>query len=88
MPEKFEQVDAFSMLCMIDHIVTEDAVRNGIHEDAYSIVRTKIKESYKSIPAVTGSDGKALPPEKSVAPTYLVPDANGHYPGLLPPSGG
>lgn len=88
----FEQVDAFSMLCVLEYIVVESIVRDEIYEDRYKNARARLKKAYKQdtsigAAAVRGSDGNLLPPEKSVAPTYMVPDENGMFPGLGPPAG-
>lgn len=86
------------MICMIDHIVVEQAVKDGIHEGApYTHVRAQIKKLYAKEGTddtprsrgrtVRGSDGKVLPPEKSVPPEYITPTREGGIPGLLPPAG-
>lgn len=75
------------MLCMIQHIVVEDAVRDSIYEGAYTNARTNLKKEYKQVKSIKGSDGKELPPDKSTPPQYMVPDENGVFPGLMPPVG-
>lgn len=86
------------MICMIDHIVVEQAVKDGIHEGApYTHVRAQIKKLYakegtdttgSTGRTVRGSDGKVLPPEKSVPPEYIpLTRDGGGIPGLLPPAG-
>lgn len=75
------------MLCMVQHIVVEDMVRDSIHEGAYTNARTNLKKEFKQVKDIKGSDGKPLPPDKAVAPVYMVPDENGVFPGLLPPAG-
>lgn len=75
------------MLCMIQHIVVEDAVRDSIHEGAYTNARTNLKKEFKQAKSIKGSDGKELPPDKSVPPVYMVPDESGMFPGLDAPLG-
>lgn len=81
--EKFEQVDALSMLSMIEFIVADYLVKDSINEGAHSLIRAKIKNIYKDDDNHTTSRGST---SRQQAPTYIEPTEHG-YPGLLPPVG-
>ena len=70
---------------MINAIIAEYAVRDGMHEGTDTLIRTKIRDLQKT----EGTVPKGLehiPPEKREVPTYIQPTENG-YPGLMAPLG-
>ena len=83
--EVFERVNAFQAISMINAIIAEYAVRDGMHEGTDTLIRSKIRDLQKT-EADAPPGLEHLPPEKRVAPTYIQPTENG-YPGLMAPLG-
>lgn len=70
---------------MINFIIAEYAVKDGMNEGTNTLIRTKIRDLQKT----EGDAPKGLehiPPEKREAPVYTQPTENG-YPGLMAPLG-